>query len=109
MKSPVDKRFHVTDHSVDQRQPYSRLSGGSQFFPVMLRFTDSIKNRQSICLHRLISFKVFAKKLANGYFGSSVNSLHGNKSGPFLRVSTATRTGRFPSAPRPLFPPTRAT
>ena len=76
--------FPGADHYMHQRQQYSSLFGWSYPFPMILRLVDSVKTRQRICFYDLSSFKVFGKKLVNGYFGDTINSMHSGKTSPLL-------------------------
>jgi hypothetical protein len=62
---------------------------------MILRLADSVKCRQGICFHRLVSFQVLGKKLANGSFRNTIDSLHGNETGTFLTGFPSNKNGPF--------------
>ena len=105
MKCTVDKFLHVADHDVNQRQPNIGLFRRYHSLLVFMLLTDNFHRRQRIHFHSLARAKVSGKKLLHAVLGYTVysSSMAMNPT-PFSRVSTATSTGRLPSAPRPLLP-----
>src|SRR3989339_95213 len=63
MISPIKKFFQVTNHYMNQRQPFLGLLGGSYFFIMLMHLTNGIQRRKSICSNRLIRLKVAFNKL----------------------------------------------
>ena len=95
MKCAVDKLLHVADHDVNQGQPDVRLFGTRYFLEVFMLLVDGIQGWKSICLHRLAGVKVPSKKSADALFANMINSLHGNKTSPFLSGFDGNKHGSF--------------